>query len=490
MRRALPSAWSAAALLVAALAAVKVIVTMAFADRYGWHRDELYYLACSRHLALGYVDFPPVTPLLARLDQALFPGSLVGLRLLPALAGAGVVVLAAAIARDLGGNPAARVLAAGATLISPLYLGSNWLFQTVAFDQLVWALACWLLVRILAGGRRRLWPLLGLVAGVGLETKFTVIGLALAALAGLLLTPARKELATPWPWFALAIALVVFAPNLWWQAGQDWDSIRYTVAHHENTDGPVAYWVQQLLLVGPLHLPLVIAGLLRIWRDSRFRALFWTAVLVELLFFVAGGKSYYPAPIYVLLYAAGSAALVGFLSGARWRRMLLVPAVLLSTVLLPVGLPVLPAQALADSGLWKVRKDFADEVGWSEMAVQVDGVYRSLPADERGSTLVLAGNYGEAGALDLYGPGLGLPEVVSPHLTYHYWAPARMSPDTVIAVGYQRDELTRLFGDVRPAGTVGNRYGIRNEEFGRTVYVCRRPLVPLWQAWPGLKRYD
>src|SRR5437899_2128584 len=172
---------------------------MAVADRYGWHRDELYYLASSRHLALGYVDYPPVTPLLARLDQAIFPGSLPALRLLTVLAGAAIIIVTALIARELGGNQLAQILAALAVLISPMFVGANILFQTVSFDELVWAVACLLFVRLLRGANPREWMLLGLLFGVGLETKYTVIGLGIAMLIGLISTRARLHLAAPWP---------------------------------------------------------------------------------------------------------------------------------------------------------------------------------------------------------------------------------------------------------------------------------------------------
>src|SRR3982074_16096 len=198
---------------------------MAVADRYGWHRDELYYLASSRHPALGYVDYPPITPLLARIDQVVFPGSLPALRLLTVLAGAAVIVVAALIARELGGNRAAQVLAGLAVLISPEDVGTNILFQTVSFDQLVWAVACLLLVRLLRGADPREWLLLGLVFGIGLETKYTLIGLAVAILIGLLATKQRYHLASRWPWLAFALALVLFLPNLTWQVGDHWDSV-------------------------------------------------------------------------------------------------------------------------------------------------------------------------------------------------------------------------------------------------------------------------
>lgn len=476
---------------VAALVAVKVAVPMVFADRYGWHGDELYYLAGARHLDLGYVDFPPVTPLIARLVQVFAPDSVVALRFTGVLAGALVVVLAALIARELGGGRPAQVLAALTVVISPAFVASNFNFQTVTFDQLVWALLLWLVARVLAGGDPRLWLLAGLVLGIGLETKYTVAGLAVALAAGLLLTPARRHFATRWPWLGAALAVVLLAPNLWWQVGHGWDSVAYTLHHRGATDGPAAYWLEQaLLVVQPLFLPLVVAGAVWLWRSGTFRALAWTAILVELLFFAAGGKSYYPAPVYPLLYAAGAVWLERSVGSRLLRRAWVSAAVVTTLALVPILLPVLPADVMARSGLLKLQTVFAEMYGWPDLAHQVAAAYASLPPSDRQGAMVLAEYDIEAGALDLYGPGLGLPPVVSPHLTYYYWAPARMSPDVVIAVGYRRQDLEPLFADVTQVGTISNSYGVDNGVAGGPIFVCRSPRRPLWQAWPSLKLLD
>jgi hypothetical protein len=475
---------------VVGLAAAKVAVSMVFAGRYGWHRDELYYLASARHLELGYVDYPPVTPAIARLVQVVAPDSVVALRFTCVLAGALVVVLAALIARELGGGRRAQLLSALAVVISPVFVGGNFIFETVSFDQLVWALLLWLVARVLAGGDRRLWLLAGLVLGIGLETKYTVAGLGVALAAGLLLTPGRRQLATRWPWLGATLAVIMLAPNLWWQAGHGWDSIAYTLHHRGNTDGPVAYWLQQgLFLVQPLLLPLVVAGAVWLWRSGTFRALAWTAILIELLFFAVGGKSYYPAPVYPLLYAAGAVWLERSVGSRLLRRAWVAAAVVTTLVLTPILLPVLPADVMARSGLLKVPT-LAEMYGWPDLAHEVAAAHASLHPSERRGAMVLASNYGEAGALDLYGPGLGLPPVVSPHLTYYYWAPARMSPNVVIAVGYERQDLEPLFADVTQVGTISNSYGVANQEAGMPIFVCRSPRRPLWQAWPSLKLLD
>src|SRR5438105_3798168 len=390
---------------IARLGATKVGLTTAVADRYGWHRDELYCLASSRHLSLGYVDYPPVTPLLARLDQVVFPGSLPGLRLLTVLAGAAVIVIAALIARELGGNRLAQLLTGLAVLISPEFVGTNILFQTVSFDQVVWAMACLLFVRLLRGAHPREWLLLGLVFGVGLETKYTVIGLGVAMLIGLVVTKQRRLLANRWPWLGFGLAVLLLLPNIAWQLGHNWDSVAYTLQHRGNTDGPVLYWVQQVLLVGPQLVPLVVMGVVWLWRQDRFRAAAATVIAVELLFFLAGGKAYYPGPIYPLIYAAGAIWLVGAIRRPWFRRTVVAGAVLVTLILLPLGLPILSAQQMANSSLWKVRKAFADRYRWPGLTPEVTSVYDGLPGSDRNSLMILASNYGEAGALDLYGRG-------------------------------------------------------------------------------------
>src|SRR2546426_2356643 len=352
---------------IALLVAAKVGGTMIVADRYGWHRDELYYLASSRHLPLGYFAYPPVTPLLARLDQLLFPGSLPGLRLLTVLAGAAVIVIAALIARELGGNRLAQALSGLAVLIAPLFIGTNILFQTVSFDQLIWAVACLLFVRLLRGADPREWLWLGLVFGIGLETKYTVIGLGVAMLIGLLVTRQRRLLASRWPWLGFSLAVLLLLPNIVWQVGHNWGSGAYTLQHRGDTDGPILYWVQQLLLFGPQLIPLAVMGVVWLWRHEQFRAAAATVIAVELLFFVAGGKAYYPAPIYPLIYAAGAIWLVGGLGRPWLRRAAVVGAVAVTLILLPLGLPVLATQGMGHSRIWNGRKEFADIDGWPDL---------------------------------------------------------------------------------------------------------------------------
>ena len=483
MRAPVPWRW------LALFAVVKLAGTMSVANRYGWHRDELYYLASSKHLDFGYVDYPAVVPLLAALDQAVAPGSLVALRLLPALAGALVIVLTALIARELGANPRVQAWAAFGALLSPMFVGGQLMFQTVAFDELTWAVALYVFTRILRDDGRRTWLALGLVIGIGLETKFTIAALPVAIFLALLVSR-REILATRWPWIGAAIAIAIFAPNLVWQSTHDWISVQYTLSHRGHTDGPIAYWVQQLLLFNPLFLVPGIAGMVALRRDRRFAPLVYMAILVELIFFATGGKAYYPAPMYPVMYAAGAIWLDQRIH-RRWPAVTFAAATIaLILVLLPIGLPVLDAQAMVRQNLWKTRNDYADMVGWPELTQATAKAYDSLPPDQKAGAIVLAQNYGEAGAIDYYGPSLGLPNAVSPHLTYWYWAPKNMNPSTVVLVGFDQSFADAHFAQCQSAGTVTNDLGIHNEEYGALVLICTQPRQPLSSYWKSIQTLD
>lgn len=484
MRAPIPWRW------VGAFALLKLVLHLGTAGNYGWHIDELYFLAASRHPDWGYVDFPPLVPLLAGADQALFPNSLVALRALPAAAGAAIVVLTALIARELGAGARAQAWAALMALLSPMFIGANVLFHTTTFDELTWAVALFVLVRLLRDDDRRLWLVLGAVVGVGLEVKYTIIALVAAIFVGLVLTQRRDVLRTRWPWLAAAVALALLAPNLAWQAGHGWISLDYTLSHRGHTDGPVAFWVQQLLLAGPLFVVPCIAGLLALRGDARFALLPYVALAVELIFFVLGGKSYYVGPVLPLAYAAGAFWLDARLRSRVWTFAATAAAVALTLLLLPIGVPILPAQALASSGLWKVRQDFANMLGGPALARETATAYDSIPAGDRERAMIVAHYYGEAGPINLYGPGLGLPQAVSPHLSYWYWAPPRMDPQTVVLVGYTAAEASPYFADCRETTTITTGQGIENDFSGDPILVCTQPRQPLWKEWPSLQALD
>jgi hypothetical protein len=480
--------------VLVAIGAAKLAVHLLTNANYGFHRDSLYYLASARHLAPGYVDYPPLTPLLARLSLTLFGPSVFGLRLFPALAGAVIVVLTGLIARELGGGRFAQALAATAALASPLLLGANWLFQTVTLDQLAWTVSLLLAARLVRSGDPRWWLAIGLVVGIGLETKYTILALAAGLLVGALAWRGRGQLLTPWPWIGALIALLILLPNLVWQVQHGWPSLQYVLSHPRDQArdfSPTVVLLEQVALVGPLALPLWLAGWHHLLRRSEVRLL-GVAALVAFGIFVFVGKSYYPGPLYPLLLAAGAVAAEELTRRrATWSRPLVAAAVVANgLLLLPLLVPLVPVSQLDRYQLDAARKDFADTVGWPEITDQVAAVYDSLPPDERASATILAANYGEAGAIDLYGPSRGLPGAICPHLTYWYWKPAHVDDRTVVVVGYPADLVRRYFADVEPVATIRIPDGVRNEELGRPIIIARQPRVPLDKAWSQLKQFD
>lgn len=479
--------------VVGALALAVLVVHLATNGLYDFHRDSLYYLDSARHPAWGYVDYPPLTPTIARLSLWLFGPSVWWLRLWPSLAGAAMVGLVAVIARELGGGRVALLLAAVGAATSLVLLGANWLFQTVTFDQVVWLAALWLLARIVRTGEVRLWPVLGVVLGIGLETKYTVVALIAGIAVATVATGLRRHLLTPWPWLAGGIALAIFLPNLVWQIANAWPSLQYTLNHKsaQSVDfSPITFLAQQLALIGPFAIPLWIAGLYWLLRAPERRAL-GIAAAVPFVIYLFVGKSYYVGPLHPFLIAAGACAVEEWTAvRRRWLRPTVAVALAIqAAVFLPLLLPVLPEPAMASSGLPSIRKDFADTVGWHDLVNQVARVYYSLSPADRLKAVILTTNYGEAGAINTYGAERGLPEAYSGELTYYYWRP-RSLDGPVITVNLDPNFLGTLFNQCRDVGTITNSYGLHNEEFGGPLAVCSDPRYPLDLLWPKLKAFE
>jgi hypothetical protein len=460
---------------VVAVVACRSLLLLGFAGRYGWHRDELYYFAAGRHPDLGFVDFPPITPMLAGLSRLLFGDSLVGLRSFAALAGAGVVVLAAAIARELGAHGRGQGLAALGVGFSPLVLGSNGLFQTVSFDQLAWAAIFLVVIRMQRTGDGRGWPLLGVVVAVALLTKYTAGVLVAGTGLGLLVTDhGRRLVRDRRVWAAALIAGALLLPNVWWQVEHGWPSIDFFSGRSEvvRAENPLGIYVRDLLaMAGPIGLVVAVIGLRRLAQDPRHRSVAIAAVFVAVAFLVLGGKGYYAAPVHIVLLSAGAAALELFGPTARRAAPVALIAVLLP--FLPLALPVLPESRMVDLGLHEVREDYAEEIGWPELVTTVAAAWDRLPPAERGRAAIVTANYGEAGAIELYGPAHGLPRPFSGHLNYRYWDGANRTATTVVAVGFPQAWTDRHCRDVERVAVLTNHAGVANEESGAAVVLCR-----------------
>jgi Dolichyl-phosphate-mannose-protein mannosyltransferase len=474
----------------AVAATLEAAVVLPFLGRYGWDRDELYFLSAARRPTWGYVDFPPVTAWIGWVVHRLFGDSLDALRLTSLAAMLAATVLVALTARELGAT--ARVQAAAALVwgLSPYGLSAASIFHPTWFDVLCWVALLYTLVVSLGRRRPHLWLVAGAIAGIGLETKYTIAFLLLSILVALLLTDGRRLLTTRWPWLGLAVALLLVAPNLVWEARHGWPSVHFFAGQDAKTasDTPPATYVGQQFLLGA-GIVVAAVGVVSFWRTPRLRPLALVPPLVTVLFLVERGRGYYPLPADSVAIAAGTIAIARRLGGIGRRRRLAIvlPLVAVHVVVLafalPTLLPVRSTTSMVASGVWK-NSFYKDEIGWPELADETAIAWRSLPVADRASGAIVAGNYGEASALELYGPTRGLPPILSGHLSWQYWRPPSLPERFALLVGFGPAGVGELCARSRVLATIDNRLHLGNEERGRTITACRlkRPLGGLWSA--------
>lgn len=481
---------------------------------YGYFRDEFYYWVGSQRLAWGYVDHPPLAPLLLRLTTETLGESMFAMRLPAALAGAATVYLSGLMARELGGSKAAQALSALTVALAPILLIFTSFYSPNAFAFLWWALITYLLLRLLRRDRPQLWLAVGLVAGVGLQNKHTMLLLGLGIAAGLLLTPARRYLRSRWLWLGGGLALLLALPNFLWQVANGWPSLEFyanATLYKNVTTSPPEILLTQILVFNPFALPLWLAGLYYfLWHPAgrRYRTLGW--VYLALLALMIAAQSSRPdriAGAYPMLFAAG-AVLVERLAGRgrrpRLRLAAVTAAVLLgAAIMLPVSLPLLPPQPTARMatamGIAEVAAErdksaalpqyLADRFGWRELARTVAAVYAELPAEEQAQAAILTTNYGEAGAIDFFGRQAGLPPAISGHNHYYLWGPGPETGAVVITVNYPAEGVGELFAAVEPADTFACELCMDYED-DAPILVARHLQIPLQQAWQQVKHYD
>jgi len=501
--------------ILACLAIAKVSLHLLGIGHYGFFRDELYYIACGRHLAWGYIDQPPLIAAVAWLSRHLFGEPLAAYRILPIAAGGATVFLTGLLARELDGGLFAQFLAALAILFAPLFLAFDSFLSMNAFEPLFWLLCAWIAVRIVKGASPRLWLLFGAVAGLGLENKHTMLVFGFALVSGLMLARGARSsdlslFGSKWIWFGGLLALALFLPNLIWEALHGWPQIevvRNAQLFKNLHVSPLQFLAEQVLFLQPLALPIWLAGLCWFFfakAGKQVRFLGWTYLIVLAIFVALGGKSYYLLPVYPILAAAGGVAIEQFTAVARVRWLQVAyPLVLVlgGAVTLPFGVPVLPVDtfiryedAIPYARSVKTERDatvilpqiYADMMGWDNMAGTVARVYHELPQAEQANCAILAGNYGEAGAIDYYGPKLGLPAAIGGHNNYYLWGPRGYSGACVILFGERAELNKNFFAEVTRAATISNPLAMPSEQ-SVPVYICRKPVAPLAVLWPHFK---
>ncbi len=457
----------------------------------GFHTDELYYLDCGRHPAFGYVDFPPVVPLLARLETGLLGVTPWTVRLLPSLLSGLLVALCGAYVRRLGGLLWLQGIALIAGIAAPYIVGSGDVFQTVIFDVAIWMVSLYWFLCVVIDRRPRYWIYLGITLGIGLEVKYTIVGLIAGITIAVLVTPSlRNELRTRYPWIAAAIALLIWAPNLAWQVVNGFPSLTY-VANHRGSGGGVGTYLIEFGLFVSLLLPLWVAGMISLVRSRSLRPI-GIASAVPLVIFLFVGKSYYAASTIPIVMAQGLMALSRI--GRPRLRTTLNTAVLLASVLgfvalAPLTLPITPASRLHATGLDTKSEVFADSVGWDDVASEVTTIYRNLPASERAGTVIISAYYGVPGALQIYGDPKILPDVISPQLSDFYWLPSHLTATSALMVDYKPSDVAWMCVSPELIAHLTVPYQVAGLEQGAPVTFCQLK-APIPKIWGHLRNFS
>ena len=490
-----------------ALSGSILLLHVLLSRRYGYFRDELYFLDCGRHLAWGYVDMAPMIALFSRFALT-FGAPLWLLRSMAAVGAAGIIAITMLIAWRLGGNRFAQALAGLSAMAAPMYLASGSLFTMNIFEDWFWMGCAYVLIRIIQTGNSRLWLWFGVLAGLGLMNKHSTLFFGLAVVAALILTTQRKEFVKPWIWIGGAIALLIFMPNLVWQVQHNFptlEDLRNVQATGKNVVlSPVAFVVQQILVMNPLLFPVWLSGL---WfflfgRGTKYRPLGWIYLGLLVIFIVLHGKDYYLAPAYPMLFAGGAVAIEGGLGRSRVTAGKHWPEAAIATIVVASGAFLAPAVTplLSPQGQVAYRQRFhiedqkaevnhngplpqmfGDQFGWPELVEQVAAIYNALPPEQRAKTAILAGNYGEAGAIDLFGPRYGLPTALSGHQTHYFWGTMGFTGDTVITIQYGPHFLSTMCDAVTPETMHSHPWGMAEEN--HEIYLChlKKPLAEMWE---------
>ena len=495
------------------LAAVAILLQMLTNGRYGYFRDELYFIATSKHLAFGYVDFAPLAAFVLRVSRALFGDSLHAIRIFPALAYGAEVLLTALITIALGGKRFAVFLSCVSVLLAPVIVGNATRFSMNPFEPLFWMGCVYVLVRAIQRNNPKLLVWCGVLVGFGLENKHSTAFFLASLVGGLLATSERRLLRNKWFWIAGALIVLIALPNLVWQYQHQfptWVDLSNVKKMHKNIElPPLPFIRQQIMMLSPGSALVWIAGLgfLLFHHDEKP---YWFLGVTYLMFLAImmtlKAKDYYLAPIYPMLFAAGGVFWEGFgktRRGVHWLKMFVAATVIiLGIIALPLTVPILPVNKIVPYeealGIKTTRTEvahsgplpqhFGDEFGWEEMVQAVASVYNSMPPEQRAQTGILAGNYGEAGAIDFFGPRYALPNAISAHQNYYFWGPRQYTGENLILLQWSLANAQRWCHELQEGPTLDPQYGMGEEHY--TILICHGLKEPLAQAWPKLKVWN
>lgn len=478
---------------------------------YGFFRDELYYIACSHHLGWGYVDQPPLSIFLLAINHAILGDSLFALRFLPALCGAVFVYVTGLITEEMGGDRFAQILAAIAATIAPVYLSIFNFYSMNSFDLLFCALAYYLILRLINSGGERLWIVFGFVIGLGLENKLSLAFLCVGLGIGMMLSPHRRHFLSKWFWLGSAIAVVLNVPHILWQIHYGWPTLEFmrnATAHKNAQISPLEFFSNVALLMHPFNAIVWITGLLGLLflpALRQYRFLFYSFVVVAAIFVLQKGKPYYLAPFFPVLLGAGGVT-ISQLTSVRFKAARIVlPAILIITGLIsaPFALPFLPvetyiryAKALGIQPRSEERdrpgrlgQHYADMFGWKEMADSVAHVYQRLTPEEQSQCAIYADNYGEAAAIDFFGPKYGLPHAISGHNSYWLWGPGNTTGKIMIIIGGELQEHQQFYSGECRQEAIHQNENARSFETNLPIFVCHQLKQPILEVWPRVRDF-
>jgi 4-amino-4-deoxy-L-arabinose transferase-like glycosyltransferase len=480
---------------VAVVVAVLAGLLTAVSNRYGYHRDELYFLVAGDHPAWGYVDQPPITPLLARLSTAVFGDTLMGLRVVATLLACAAVVVVALLARELGATRRAQVVAASCAAASGFVLATGHMLVTASVDMVAWLVVSLFVLRLLRTGDRRWYLAVGAAVGVGMLNKWLIALLVVGLLAGLLAAGPRRALWTWWLPAGAAVAVLVALPNLWWGAAHGWPqfAVAAMISDDVGVENRVMFFPLQILQLSPLFVPVWVAGFVRLWRDPEIRwARGFTAAygFFVVLMLVTGGKSYYLMPLLLVAIAAGAMPVTQWVSATGRRVAVAVTAFVLAVAISVVAaLPVLPSRVAVH--LAELNNEQVEQLGWPEFVALVARAWDRIPPGDRDRAVILAQSYGETAAVDRFGPDHELPPAYSGHMSFADWgAPPDTATGPVVLVHPAPGRVTGLLTGCETVTVVGDELPMNNELSENVIQLCDGPARPWSELWPRLRHLN
>lgn len=494
------------------IALLKFVFHLIFANIYGYFRDELYYIACSKNLDWGYVDHPPFAPFLLSISRTLFGESLIAIRLFPAAAVSIVVFISGLCAREMGGNRFSQIMTAVLVSLSPVLAAMGGFYSMNPLDHLFWTSLIYLYIRIIKTGNNKLWILFGALAGLGLQNKISVLFLLFGLAVGIVLTGKFfANIKNKYIWYGKAVAGLIFLPHIIWQIAYDFPTLEFmhNAGAYKNAPlSPIEFILGHIMDSGPFYFPVMLAGLwffLFTKQGKPFKVFGWTYLSLLVLFILTKSKTYYFAPVYPIIFAGGS-VLIGRAIGEKkyvLKYALTIFIILAGLISLPMAVPVLPVeafikyaevlgekpQAAERKEMGKLPQLFADMFGWEDLAHKTANVYNSLSSEEKDKCGIYTQNYGEAGAIDFFGMKYNLPPAISGHNNYWLWGPRGNKGEIMIIIGGEREDHLKVYESVTEMERTNNIYAMPYEN-NMPLYLCRGLNVPISDVWPRTRHYD